>query len=761
MDNVTILDKIKCTGCGLCNNICPTNAITMLPDNEGFIRPVINEEKCVQCGLCARKCPALSNERRLNGEFTSYAVWAKDGYRKQGSSGGVFPIIADWAIEQKGVVYGAAFEEGCRSLVHKGICSKKELPSLFKSKYVQSDASLTYREVKENLEQGKTVVYSGCPCQIDALKIFLGRDYDNLYTIDILCHGAPSPLAYNKFLDEVSQGKKITHVDFRDKTYGWGTLIKVDFEDGSFHRDMYNGNYFRAFLSGLSMREGCYTCHYAQSKRVGDLTLGDFWGVANYKEDWNDKKGTSVVLVNNAKGQTLLDKILKQFARVEQVPAEQTIDICRKANGALLFPTRPHSMRKCFFRHLTDGDSFSKSLRYAEKGLLDVGILGWWIETPRSNYGSNLTDFALYKYVESLGLSAAFISPPNFNREHAGEFNKKYNYRMTAKYDMEHMSENNRYFKSYIVASDTLWYYDAMINYGWTFMLDFASEGIRKISYSTSFGNTIKFFPESEMPKARYLLNRFDWVSVREYEGVDVCRERFGVEATQVLDPVFLNDMKDWEMLSNNAERKTEGDYLFAYMLDPNPQKASELIKLAKKLKLKLVTITDRQNKTEEREEILKHCGVLSKASMEEFVHHLLNAKFVVADSFHGFCFALLFKKPFATLVNKARGRSRFDTLSSIVDCGDRMFESLEDVNGLSAFELLTIDHDKIQTRLDMAKDRSKKWLNDALFSECKPKVLSPEIINGKELYDAKKKITELEEIVFNLNNTVEQLKKQ
>ncbi|MBR2391278.1 MAG: Coenzyme F420 hydrogenase/dehydrogenase, beta subunit C-terminal domain [Clostridia bacterium] len=752
MDNVSILEKERCTGCGLCKNICPFGAIDMLADKEGFLRPAINE-KCTNCGLCAKKCPALSKVLNVNKKFETFAVWSNDNLRPLGSSGGVFPALAEYFIDNDGVVFGAAFESGCKKLSHQKVESKKDLSILYKSKYVQSDTKYTYKEVKECLEGGKKVLYCGCPCQIDALKTYLGKNYDTLLTIDILCHGAPSPYAYNKFLEEVSKGREVIDVDFRDKTPGWGTLIRVDFSDGSVHHDLYNGNYFRAFLSGIAMRDSCYTCPYSQEHRPGDLTIGDFWGVSEFKKDWNDNKGTSIVLVNNEKGDEFLKKIKKSISRIEKVPYKKTIEICEKHNGALLFPTKSNKMHGCFFRHLNEGEPFSIALKYAEKGLLDVGILGWWIDTPKSNYGSNLTDFALYQYLQTLNLSVAFISPANFDRNNAGEFNKKYGYRMTMKYSKNQMNENNKYFKTYIVASDTLWYYDAMILQGWNFLLDFAGDDKRKISYATSFGNTNKFFPENEIPYAKYLMHRFDHIGVREFEGVDICKNKFDIEATQVMDPVFLADMSDWEMVANNAPRKTKGDYLFSYVLDPNYEKGKDLKELADKLGLKLVTVTDRQNNLEEREKILKNYGILSHANIEEFVYHLMNAKFIVADSFHGFCFALIFNKPFVALVNRTRGSSRFDTLSKIVGCESRMIETLKDTKKWSVKELMNIEFDKYQENIKKATERSKMWLKKALFSERTEKKISKDILLEKEIYDTKKKIATLEEKIKNLEN--------
>lgn len=750
LKNIKLLDKTFCTGCGLCSNLCPIGAITMKADVEGFLFPEV-DDKCTQCGLCAKKCPQLSQKKNGNSGAICYAVQAKEPMRGSCSSGGVFAVLAEKSVEKGGIVCGAAFDEGCRYLSHIAVSEKVSLPKVYKSKYVQSDMGKIYSETKQRLDKGQFVLFSGCPCQIDALNAFLGTEYPNLITIDILCHGVPSPLAYNKFLDEVSNKgeKSVIAVDFRDKKYGWGTLISVTFSDKTVHYDYYNGNYFRAFLSGLSMRKSCLHCQYSQFQRIGDLTLGDFWGVKNYKASLDDGKGTSLVLCNTEKGKLFLLENKNSFEVLEQVSNNKVIDIAKKANGALIRPTAAPRMRQCFFNHLKKGDSFSVSLRYAETSLLDVGILGWWNETPRSNYGSTLTNFALYRYILSLGLSVAMVSPPNFDRKYAGEFNKRYGYRMTAKYAPQDMKENNKYIDTFIVASDVLWYYDAFIKTGYFFMLDFVEANKRKISYATSFGNTQRFFPREEILKAHTLLNRFDGISVREYEGVEICKNRLGVMATQVLDPVFICDRANYDELAENAERKTKGKFMFAYMLDPTPEKAETLGKIAKKLRLQLVTITDKQFNAEEKIHILRKYGVLEHASIEELVYHIKNADFVVTDSYHGMCFSLIYRKTFLALVNRARGSSRFDTLAQDFDIRDRMLENLREALGNTSL-LQSVDYSNISKHIEEETERSKQWLNNALFSERKK-----EFIGSDQLLE---EIIRLKDVVSGLERRVESL---
>lgn len=743
MKNIYLLDNKFCTGCGACMNICPTKAIVMQANADGFIYPRINEKKCTECGACANICPQLNQIQYQSNIPVCYAAICKNKFRDLTSSGGIFCALANAFLEKGGIVFGAAFNDNFTEVRHIAVDNKKQLYKILKSKYVQSDTLDSFSQVKAYLENGKQVLFSGCPCQVDGLKRFLRKDYDNLLTVDILCHGVPSPAAYKSFLKEVSNGRTAKSVDFRDKKYGWGTLISVEF-DNETHYDYYDGIYFKSFLSGLSMRESCFTCKYARPERVGDLTLGDFWGIKTYLEKLDDKKGTSFVLCNNKKAKAAIDALRSDISEIREIPFHIAVEIGKKANGALVRPTAMPSMRKCFFHHLNQGDSFSVAYRYAATSLLDVGILGWWIETPRSNYGSTLTNYALYKYLLSLGLSVALISPPNFDRQYAGEFNKRHGYRMTAQYTAENMNENNKYIDTFIVASDVLWYYDAFIKTGYFFMLDFVNDDKKKISYATSFGNTSRFFPPEEMLKARSLLKRFDAVSVREYEGVDICRERFDVQATQVLDPVFLCDTKEWDYLASLAERKTTGNYLFAYILDPSEEKAKKLERIADSKSLRLITITDKQFNTENKTDILKNFGLLKNASIEELVYHIKNASFVVTDSYHGMCFSLILRKPFIALINRSRGAARFETLAQDFGITDRMVENLDEVIKYPAL-LENVNYDKIAPKIESEISRSKTWLGNALNTEKKPHLKSDVDLLVEELLNLKKRVTALE----------------
>ncbi len=711
MNSIEILNKNSCTGCGMCSNICPVNAIKFITDNQGFWYPKV-ENNCINCGKCSKACPQLTNKHLYETPAEVYAIQANDEYRERCSSGAVFLLLAQKILSEKGVVFGAAFYDAFQNIKHICITKKEDLPRILKSKYVQSDMGNTYNEIKTYLKKGKKVLFCGCPCQVEALKHFISKDDENLITIDIICHGVPSPLVYKKYLNEMTPaGNKVTGFDFRDKKYGWGTLISVNFDKSDMKYDYYNGTYFRAFLKGFSMRKSCYHCNYSNMKRTGDITIGDFWGVKELNEKYDDKKGTSLVFANTPNGEKLISSIKTQTKLFEMVNSTSVEDLSKHTNGALIYPTHEPQYRECFFKHLKK-DTVTKSLQYAETSLIDVGIVGWWIETPESNYGSTMTCFALYKFIQSLDYSVAMVSPPNFDRNEAGTFNKNECYRMTAKYTPDKMSENNKYIDTFVVGSDVLWYYDAFIDRQYMHMLDFVDSSKRKISYSTSFGNTKCFIPESEQQKAKNYLSRFDAISVREFEAVDICRDKFNLKAKQVLDPVFICPMKEWTRLANKAERKTSENYIFAYILDPSDEIVNALKKISKEKNLSVVAITDKQWNREKKEEILKDFNVISNATPYEFIYHLMNASFVLTDSYHGFCFSIIFRRNFAILINYNRGSSRFDTLAKIFPVKQYSYDNAE---ALCKGPLKNVDYLSFENKLQTEISRSADWLKNAL----------------------------------------------
>ena len=312
---ININEKSNCCGCQACFNKCPKGAITMIEDKKGLKYPKIDKEKCINCGLCEKVCPILK-EVKVENEPIAYACFnLNDEIRMQSSSGGIFTAIASNIIDKGGIVFGATWNDDFSRVEHAYVENKDELYKFRGAKYLQSDINKSYVQVKKFLDEGRYVLFTGTPCQIEALKSFLNKDYDKLYLQDIICHGVPSPkvwTAYKKFMEQKNENSKTTNMYFRDKTLeGWNRYhVKMQFNNNKTY-DVEHGKdtYMKAFLSNIALRDSCTNCKFKKENRASDITLADFWGINNIKPDMNDEKGTSLVIVNSEKGKALFEEI--------------------------------------------------------------------------------------------------------------------------------------------------------------------------------------------------------------------------------------------------------------------------------------------------------------------------------------------------------------------------------------------------------------------------------------------------------------------
>lgn len=344
-------DKKDCCGCGACMNICPKNAIVMEPDQAGFLYPIINNELCIECGACKKACN-YQNEHRLNEPKRAFAAVNKNEKQLMlSASGGVFSAIATKILKEGGIVFGAtlSFDNGYANPHHIGIESIDELPKLQGSKYVQSKIGETYKEAKQYLAEGRTVLFSGTPCQIAGLYGYLKEDHENLITVDVICHGVPNEKFFNGYLEEEKNRRKakaVTGYSFRDKLKGWGMVGRIDlFKKDNSGYSVYIParleSYFTLFLDGVIYRENCYSCKYASKYRSSDLTIGDYWGIEVEHPDllkegkFDEKKGISCVLANTRKG-ILLCENMNFLLNLE----ESTYEKMSKHNGQLIKPIK-------------------------------------------------------------------------------------------------------------------------------------------------------------------------------------------------------------------------------------------------------------------------------------------------------------------------------------------------------------------------------------------------------------------------------------
>lgn len=342
--------KTECSGCGLCKILCPHQAIEMQEDEEGFLYPQIDPIKCTDCGLCKKKCPFTHFENMESKEPKVFAAKSKiNDIRKYSTSGGIFSLLSDYVLENKGTVYGAAYEN-INHIIHKRAVNQQQRDEQRDSKYVQSSIINIYNLVYADLQDGKDVLVTGTPCQVHAINNFLlNKKYTgNLYLCDIVCHGVGSPLIYRQHLQylENKYNMKIDKICFRSKDLGWAKnckrYIKCQSKDKTVLDDLYYKLYFNY---NIISRPSCEKCPYASSKRTSDITIGDFWGIEKIAPDFEDGLGISLVIINSDKGEKLLQNIESSVSLLQSSWSNAV-----KENPRLSSPTKFGKMRDEFWR---------------------------------------------------------------------------------------------------------------------------------------------------------------------------------------------------------------------------------------------------------------------------------------------------------------------------------------------------------------------------------------------------------------------------
>lgn len=373
----------KCTGCGACVQRCPQKCITWESGEFGFRYPKIDTAQCVHCDLCEKVCP-INRDRKAPTAQKVYAAVHKESSILAGStSGGAFTAIADAVFALGGVVYGVTMQRDMR-VQHIRIEGKDELGRLRGSKYVQSDTGNTFRQAESDLKSGRTVLYSGTPCQVDGFRRFLGKEYDNLYTVDIVCHGVGSQAYFDKYMEFARKRYgDIQELRFRSKEFsGWscGGVVVVSTPVGGGvpkkvpYRD-FDNYYYAYFLSGDIYRKSCYTCQYANTNRPGDFTLGDYWGVEALRLPLDTADGCSLLMVNTKKAESLLQNI--QSLQL----VETTLEQATHCNGQLKAPSKTSDKRETLMAEYVDlsGEQIQrmykkKSRKYVFKGAVKAVI---------------------------------------------------------------------------------------------------------------------------------------------------------------------------------------------------------------------------------------------------------------------------------------------------------------------------------------------------------------------------------------------------
>ena len=344
MKNVASKKREECCGCSACYSACTHKAIQMIPDGMGFLYPQVDDDKCVDCGLCIKLCQ-FTKDYDIEGNLLIpdvYALRHKDeGEMAQSQSGGTFALLSDYILENGGVVYGVGYTGHFRA-IHKRATTKEERNEFRKSKYVQSDVSTAFLDVKNDLRAGKTVMFTGTPCQTAGLKKFIGPKLsENLYVMDIVCHGVPAPFVWRDYLAwlEKKKGKRIVNVNFRNKNlFGWKSHKETfNYEDDTY---TYTYTYTYTFYKHINLRYSCYKCPFTNTRRPSDVTVSDYWGIERLSETFaEDNKGCSLVLVNTPKGE-------KWFAAIKDRANVMYSDLDRCMQPQLQHPSEMHPDRE-------------------------------------------------------------------------------------------------------------------------------------------------------------------------------------------------------------------------------------------------------------------------------------------------------------------------------------------------------------------------------------------------------------------------------
>lgn len=371
---IKLVDRLHCTGCGACASSCAVKAISMVRDDEGFLQPIINRDKCKECGLCQKRCPELNPLERLDySHQKAYAVISKND-RNVSSSGGAFSVFARWIIGQGGFVVGATMDEHFY-VHHIMVDSIDQLSLLRGSKYVQSDLKNTYKEVKLKLINRQKVLFTGTGCQVAGLYAYLGgKRYEGLlYTLDLVCHGAPSQGAFDSYIKKLQKkialsGENIKGFRFR-KFDSWDYRPAIKLSESKEHILVLSDNvYMDAFFAGLTFRESCFNCQYCNTQRIGTFTIADFWGIGRHghKFSRNVASGVSLVIDNTGMLPKLMSELSK-YAYIEKRTLDEAITEQSNLKAPMVRMPDRDNVVKVLMDMTVSLDDFSKEFGFPYK----------------------------------------------------------------------------------------------------------------------------------------------------------------------------------------------------------------------------------------------------------------------------------------------------------------------------------------------------------------------------------------------------------
>jgi len=713
-----LCNSMVCTGCGACVSICFAGAIGWGENSEGFYRPVFCIDLCTNCGKCIESCPVQNVVCDNWKKPECYAFSAKNEKRMHSASGGAFRELAEIFIKHGGKVVGAVWDNELKVKMQM-INTLDDLYRLLRSKYVQAHSGEIYRQVQEKLENGIKVLFSGLPCQIAGLYAFLGKHHPNLYTADLLCHGAPSPLIFRKFLNETFNEEQVQSFSWRykdnrllnqkysDKIYG---NIKAIYDSYGESILQYERSVYFALYGGIDNKHymidhSCGYCRFSGFPRQADLTLGDLHGVGlSYHISFDYEYGCSLLLANNARGMELIKEFenLPDKIGFEPVPLEWSfINETRRRHIISPYRNRLFALAK--------EKSLAEAAEYAIKQKYDVGLVSF-CNTP--NFGATLNPYALYRALRKLGKEVLMIlNPQNCGREWLAEYPQCFRVNPFVEDDfarfntLAEMRSINDRCEIFIMGSDQTLRLANREGSGKFTDLLWVSDNRKKSAYGASFGEEIFTETESVRAEMAFFLQRFDYLSVREKSGQPLMKNLFNIESDWVIDPVFLLERSEYDALAERGD-DLGGNEILAYILDSSENEYKHEILDAVKNQAGFEVSIVKERLTEHIKEERVFC--------EDLLAAIRASKIVVTDSFHGVCFSIIYRKPFIALANRKRGLTRFTCILELIGLTDRLVFGMPEYDTLKS-TLFDINWENIEQRLQPAIAHSWSCLKKAV----------------------------------------------
>lgn len=630
-----IITPHECMSCNSCHERCPVNAISMAENSQGFMQPVIDEDICIHCNLCVKVCPLNGKSYTLetSSQPECLAVWNKDeAIRLASSSGGVFSILAKRTLAAGGQVCGAAFD-GQWQVEHILITKEEELQKLRGSKYVQSNTNGIFSQIKALLKAKTPVLFSGTACQVAGLYSYLGKDDPLLFTLDVLCHGTPSPKVWAKYLEENFGEENIKHINFRNKDHSWDNFhLSIQSDKRLYQQSLFKDNYMQGFLKDLYLKKSCYECAFTKTKRNADITLGDFWGIQKHNPKLNDQKGTSLILLNSSKGKEIYSQILGETKLSQAVD----LSIAIRDNPVIVRPCKAHPNHESFYKQLDAAKSINKLIRQSI-GLENVAIFS--PPSNRSLYESSLARYALNRAIEIIGYIPYLIDYRSKKEQQMSifgeetifeQFQSQFIRRTSSIQNNEDLRDINNQFRRILSHADEL-------NNGrdkYRALLNWAHNDKSISSYGLSFSGQGLSSSKINKSLAAKLLQRLNATSCINAQDKGILSEELSCKAEQVIPAILLLEAKDYQdIIDKQGSTEPPENYHALMLIHDNKGAAHRVLATAQHKEANFIDSLRERN--------------LTSRGLGEWLSLLKNSQSIICDDITGIMLALVFDKAF------------------------------------------------------------------------------------------------------------------